>query len=243
MDTGAQQDAPDTDADTSGTGIEDHAGASNKGADTEEGKAPEQPEAQTAPEQTAPEQTTPAGLEQPAPQAPEKTARTPAKTSAPTKTPAPAPPKATPAPPPQAKPKATRTAKITKEKDVTPSASTTLTLHTSKGAARISSLINPKLEGRAPLQTKSGNSLGSLKEYCLKWNAADVMDTASSGKQKALVGTQVLVAGSPSDVPAKPRAIVGELFSIQQRLFLVSNATTVSVSPLLVHNDIFPQSP
>jgi hypothetical protein len=79
-----------------------------------------------------------------------------------------------------------------------------MTLHTSKGAARVSSLINLELEVRAPLKTKSGNSLGSLKEYCLKWNAADVLDTASSGKQKVLAGTQALVTGNPSDIPAEP---------------------------------------
>jgi hypothetical protein len=41
------------------------------------------------------------------------------------------------------------------------------------------------------------------------------MDTASSGKQKAPAGTQALAAGSPPEVPAKPRAIASELFSIQ----------------------------
>jgi hypothetical protein len=142
-----------------------------------------------------------------------------------------------------AKTRATRTAKIIKEKETTPSAIIALTLHTSKGAARISSLINLKLEGHAPLQTKSGNSLGSLKEYCLKWNATDVMDTASSVKLKAPVGTQALAAAGPPDVLTKPRAIASELFSIQQRLFLTSNASTVSISPLLVFSHISPQSP
>jgi hypothetical protein len=132
---------------------------------------------------------------------------------------------------------------ITKEKDVTSSASKALTLHASKEAARISSLIDPELEGRAPLQTKSGNSLGSLKEYYLKWNAVDVMDTASFGKLKAPAGTQSLAAGSPPEVLAKPRAIASELFSIHQRLFLVNDATTVSISPLLVFSHISPQSP
>jgi hypothetical protein len=63
----------------------------------------------------------------------------------------------------------------------------------------------------------------------LKWNAADVMDTASSSKQKAPAETQAIFAGNPSDIPAKPRAIASELFNIQQRLFLVSDTTTVSV--------------
>jgi hypothetical protein len=45
MDTGAQQDAPDTGVDTSGARTADNASASNKSVDTEKGKAPEQPEA------------------------------------------------------------------------------------------------------------------------------------------------------------------------------------------------------
>jgi hypothetical protein len=55
------------------------------------------------------------------------------------------------------------------------------------------------------------------------------MDTASSSKQKAPAETQAIVAGNPSDIPAKPRAIASELFNIQQWLFLVSDTTTVSV--------------
>jgi hypothetical protein len=114
---------------------------------------------------------------------PAKTTAPPAKTTAPPKAPAPAPPKATLTPPPEVtKTRTTKTTKITKGKDSGAPSSTALTLHTSKEAAQISSLINLKLEGHAPLRTKSGNSLGSLKEYCLKWNAADVMDTASSDK-------------------------------------------------------------
>jgi hypothetical protein len=88
------------------------------------------------------------------------------------------------------KPTTTKITKIiTKEKGATPPASTAMTLHTSKGAARVSSFNTPELDGRAPLQTKSGNNLGFLKEYCLRRNAADIMDTASSGKQKAPAGT------------------------------------------------------
>jgi hypothetical protein len=162
-----------------------------------------------------------------------KTAPALAKTSTPAKTLAPAPAKAVPTAPAQAKPTTTKITKIIQEKSDTPSASTAMTLHTDKGAAQMSSLINPELECRAPLKTKSGNILGSLKEYCLKWNAADVLDTASIGKKKAPTGTQILLAGNPTDIPAKPIAIASELFSIQQRLFLVSNATTVSIHPYI----------
>jgi hypothetical protein len=47
-------------------------------------------------------------------------------------------------------------------------ASSAMTLQTGKGAARVSSFHTPELEGRVSLRTKSDNSLGSLKEYCMK---------------------------------------------------------------------------
>jgi hypothetical protein len=56
MDTGAQQDIPDTGADTSGTGTTDNAGASSKSVDIDKGKAPEVPELQAEPEQATPGQ-------------------------------------------------------------------------------------------------------------------------------------------------------------------------------------------
>jgi hypothetical protein len=124
--------------------------------------------------------------------------------------------------------------KIVKEKGATPPASTAMTLHTSKGAARVSSFHTPDLDGHVSLRTKSDNSLGSLKEYCMKWNA-----TASSGQKKTLAGTQALATGNPPDISAKPRAIASELFSIQQRLYRVADATTVSIYPYisLVHEN------
>jgi hypothetical protein len=125
----------------------------------------------------------------------------------------PTPTRTTPTPPPQAaKTKATKATKIIKGKDYVPPSSIAIELHTGKGASRVSSLVNPELEGHCPLQTTSGRSLGSLKDYCLKWNAADVMDTTSSGKLKAPAKTQALAAGSPPDIPAKPRAIASEFF-------------------------------
>jgi hypothetical protein len=68
------------------------------------------------------------------------------------------------------------------------------------------------------------------------------MDTASSGKSKASAGSQALAADSPSEVSAKLRAIASELFSIQQRLFLVNDASIVSISPLAILSHISPQS-
>jgi hypothetical protein len=59
------------------------------------------------------------------------------------------------------------------------------------------------------------------------------MDTASSDKKKMPAGTQALVAGNPTNKPAKPIATANKLFSIQQRLFLVSNATTISIHPYI----------
>jgi hypothetical protein len=144
MDTGAQQDAPDTGAEASGTGTADNAGASSKSTDIDKGKGPEVPEVRAEPAQTALGQATPAAPEKPVPQtlALEKTAPAPAKTSAPTTTPAPAPATAAPT---------FKMTKIIKEKGVTPPASTAMTLHTSKGAARISSFHTPKLDGHVSL--------------------------------------------------------------------------------------------
>jgi hypothetical protein len=122
---------------------------------------------------------------------------------------------------------------IIKDKSATPPASSAMTLHTSKGAARVSSFHTPELEGRVSLRTKSDNSLGSLKEYCMKWNDADFVDTASSGKKKALARTQTVATGNPPVVPAKPVAITSKLFSIQQRLYRVAEATNVSIYPYI----------
>jgi hypothetical protein len=198
MDTGAQQDDPDTGTDASGTGTAENAGAGNKSAGIDKGKSPKVPEIRTDPASeirtdpasASPGQATPAAPEKPASKTPasEKTTAAPAKTGtfkmtqiiktapAPAKT-APAPAKTAPAP-----------AKAAP-------ASSAMTLHTGKGAAQVSSFHTPELEGRVSLRTKSDNSLGSLKEYCMKWNDADFVDTASSGKKKTLAGT--LAPGNP----------------------------------------------
>jgi hypothetical protein len=49
----------------------------------------------------------------------------------------------------------------------------------------------------------------------MKWNDADFVDTASSGKKKALAETQTAATGNPPALPAKSVAIASELFSIQ----------------------------
>jgi hypothetical protein len=67
----------------------------------------------------------------------------------------------------------------------------------------------------------------------MRWNDADVMDTASSGKKKTLAETQTLATGNPPAIPAKPVAIDSELFSIQQRFYRVADATTVSIYPYI----------
>jgi hypothetical protein len=108
--------------------------------------------------------------------------------------------------------------------------SSAMTLHTGKGAARVSSFHIPELEGHVSLWTKSDKSLGSLKEYCMKWNDADYMDSASS-KKKTMVG--VPAPGNPDVIPAKPIAIASELFSIQQRLYCLADATNVSTFPYI----------
>jgi hypothetical protein len=60
------------------------------------------------------------------------------------------------------------------------------------------------------------------------------MDTASSKKKKLI---RVPAPGNPDVVPAKPIAIASELFSIQQRLHLLADATNLSIFL------IYPQSP
>jgi hypothetical protein len=217
MDTGAQQDTPDTGAHASGARTSENAGAGDKSAGIDKGKNPEVPEVRTDPASASPGQATPAAPEKPAPKtpAPEKSTAIPTKTEtfkmtqiiktalAPAKT---APVPAKPAP-----------------------ASFAMTLHTGKGAARVSSFHTPELEGRVSLRTKSDNCLGSLKEYCTKWKDADFVHTASSGKKKALAGTPA--PSNPDVIPVKPIAIASELFSIQQRLFRLADATNVSTFP------------
>jgi hypothetical protein len=53
MDMGAQQDVPDTGANTSGTGTAKNVSASNKSAGIDKGKSPEVPEIWTEPASTA----------------------------------------------------------------------------------------------------------------------------------------------------------------------------------------------
>jgi hypothetical protein len=222
MDTGAQQDTPDTGANASGAGTAKDAGAGDKSTGIDKGKGPKVPEIQTNPAPASPGQATPAVPEKPTSKtlAPEKSTAVPAKTGTfkMTQIIKTAPPPATTAPA-SAKP--------------APSSSA-MTLHTGKGAAWVSFFHTPELEGRVSLRTKSDKSLGSLKEYCTKWNDADYMDTASS-KKKKLAG--VPAPGNPDAIPAKPIAIASELFSIQQRLHLLADATNVSTFL------ISPQSP
>jgi hypothetical protein len=199
MDSGAQQDTPETGANTSGAGTAEDAGAGDKSAGIEKGKAPEVPEVRTNPAPVSPGQATPAAPEQPTPKAP-----TPEKTAVSAKIGTfkmkqiikTAPPSAT---------TASASAKPT------PSSSA-MTLHIGKGAAQPSFFHKPEVEGHVSLLTKSDKSLGSLKEYCTKWNDADYMDTASSKKKKL---TGVLAPGNPDVVPAKPIPIASELLSIQ----------------------------
>jgi hypothetical protein len=221
MDSGAQQDTSDIGAPASGTRTAEDAGAGDTSTGIEKGKGPAVPEVRTDPTPVSTRQATPAAPEQPAPKAP-----TPEQTAAPAKTgtfkikqiikTAASPATTAPA---SAKP--------------APSSSAT-TLHFGKAAARPSFFQTPELEGRISLLTKSDKSLGSLKEYCMKWNDADCMDTDSS-KKKKLAGAWA--AGNPDVILAsKPIPIASELLSIQQRLHLLADATNVSI--LL----IYPQS-
>jgi hypothetical protein len=62
----------------------------------------------------------------------------------------------------------------------------------------------------------------------MKWNDADFLDTASSSKKKSLAGTPALGNPDTEIIPAKPIPIASELFSFQQRLFRLAEATNVS---------------
>jgi hypothetical protein len=118
-----------------------------------------------------------------------------------------------------------------------PQPSSALALHFGKAAARPSFFDTSELEGRVSLLTKSDQSLGSLKEYCTKWNDADFMDIASSQKKKL---AEASATSNPADIlAAKPIAIASELLSIQQRLHLLADATNVS----LFSKYLYPQSP
>jgi hypothetical protein len=227
MDSGAQQDNSDTGVPASGAGTTEDTGAGDMSAGIDKGKGPALLEVRTNPAPASAGQAAPAAPEQLAPKTPtaEKTAA-PAKTSVPaksgtvkmkqiiktgTQSAATAPAPAKPAP-----------------------SSSAMTLHFGKAADRPSFFEMPELEGRVSLLTKIDKSLGSLKEYCTKWNDADFMDTASSRKKKL---AKVSATGNPAAIlAAKPIPIASELLSIQQRLHLLADATNVSI--LL----IYPQS-
>jgi hypothetical protein len=249
MDTGAQQGAPDSGAPTSGAGTAEDDGASNKSAGIDnKGKGPAMPEVRTTPEPASAGQAAPAAPEQPAPKTP-STEKTPAsaKPAAPTKTSIP---DKTSVPDKISIPVKSGTLKIKPTKSGTPSAATApskavsrpssaLALHSGKAASRPgyrpSFFDTPELEGRVSLLTKSDQSLGSLKEHCIKWNDADSMDTADSRSEKL---AEASATGNPSDIlAAKPIPIACELLSLQQRLHLLVDATNVSLFY------IYPQSP
>jgi hypothetical protein len=237
MDTGDQQDAPDTGVPTSSAGTTKDSGAGTKSTGIDKGKAPEVPEIRTDPAPASAGQATPAAPEQPAPKTPSakktpasaKTAAL-AKTSVPDKT---------------SVPVKSSTLMIKPTKSGTQSAATApakaprpgsaLALHFGKAAAQPSFFDTSKLEGHVSLLSKSDKSLGSLKEHCIKWNDADTIDIAESKNKKL---AEASATGNPTDIlAAKPIPIACELLSIQQRLHLLADATNVSLSY------IYPQSP
>jgi hypothetical protein len=200
MDSGAQQDTSDTGAPVSGAETIEDADAGDMSAGIEKGKAPEVPEVRNEPASVSTEQATPAAPEQPMRKAP-----TPEQTAAPAKT-------GTFKMKQIIKTAASPTTTAPASAKPTPSSSA-MTLHFGKAAARPSFFQMPELEGHVSLLTKSDKSLGSLKEYCMKWNDADCMDTASSKKKKL---AEALAPGNPDAILAsKPIPIASELLSIQ----------------------------
>jgi hypothetical protein len=239
MDTEAHQEAPDTGAPSSDAGTTEDAGASHKSAGIDKGKDPEVPEVRTIPEPASGGQATPAAPEQASPQTPssEKTTA-PAKPAAPAKSSAPA---------------KTGTLKIervlkfgtqpaaTAPAKAAPRPSSAVALHLGRAASRPGYRTNffdtPELEGIVPLETKSDQSLGSLKEQCVQWNEASNMDTADSRSKKM---AEASATGNPADIlAAKPIPIACEFLSLQQRLHKLADAT--NVSPLHLYR--YPQSP
>jgi hypothetical protein len=183
------------------------------------------PEVRTIPEPASAGQAAPAAPEQPAPKTP-----TPEKAPAPTKATALA---KTTAPVKSGTLQIERIIKSgTQSAATAPSKaasrpSSALALHFGKAAARPSFFDTPELEVCVSLLTKSDQSLGSLKEHCVKWNDTDFMDTASSQKKKL---AEASATGDPADIlAAKPIPIACELLSIQQRLHLLADATNVSL--------------
>jgi hypothetical protein len=245
MDTGAHQEAPDSGAPTNDVGTTEDVGASNKSAGIDDkGKGPAMPEVRTILEPASAGQAAPAVPEQPAPKTPSsEKAPAPAKPAAPTRTSAPA--KTT-------APVNPGTLKIQPTKSGTPSAATApskaasrpssaLALHLGRAATRpgyqTSFFDTPELEGIVPLVTKSDQSLGSLKEHCVRWNDAGNMDTADSRSKKM---AEASATGNPSDIlAANPIPIACELLSLQQRLHQLADATNVS----LLYIYTYPQSP
>jgi hypothetical protein len=239
MDTEAHQEAPDSGAHTSDAGTTEDAGASHKSAGLDKGKAPEVPEVRTIPDPAPAGQAAPAAPEQASPRTPssEKTPA-PSETTAPAKSSAPA---------------KTGTLKLerilksgtqsaaTAPAKAAPRTSSSLSLHLGRAATRpghrASFFDTPELEGIVPLQTKSDQSLGSLKEPCIKWNDAGNMDTADSRSKKL---AEASATGNPADIlAAKPIPIACEFLSLQQRLHKLADAT--NVSPLNLYR--YPQSP
>jgi hypothetical protein len=220
LDTEAQPEAPDCGAPTGSAGTTEDAGASHKSAGIDKGKAPEVPEVWTIPDPASAGQAAPATPEQPAPKTPvPEKAPAPAKTTSPAKT---------------LKleriPKSGTQSAATAPAKSAPRPSSALALHLGRAASRPgywpSFFDTPELEGRVPLQTKSDESLGYLKERCEKWNDADSMDTAESKKKKL---AEASATGNPADIlAAKPIPIACELLSLQQRLHLLADATNVS---------------
>jgi hypothetical protein len=240
MDTGAHQETPDSGAPSSDAGTTEDVGASNKSAGIDDkGKGPAVPEIRTIPDPAPAGQTAPAAPEQHAPKTPSAE-----KTPAPTKATAPAKDTA------PAKPGTLKIERVLKSgtqsaatapAKAAPRTSSSLALHLGRAATRpgyrASFFDTPELEGIVPLQTKSDQSLGSLKEHCIKWNDAGNMDTADSRSKKL---AEASATGNSSDIlAAKPIPIACELLSLQQRLHLVADAT--NVSPLYLYR--YPQSP
>jgi len=82
----------------------------------------------------------------------------------------------------------------------TPDKDKQISLHVSRAAARASPLTNVQGAGFVSLRTSSGGSLGSLTQYAMDWNSADLGEVTSGNPNPALH------PGSPSVLAQKMRA-------------------------------------
>ena len=82
--------------------------------------------------------------------------------------------------------------------------------------------------GLVPMRTVSGNSLGSLGQYCMDWNNADLQEASSSARVPSypLPG---FIDGKPLD-PASPITVGHLMYNVKAALLEADRAVEVASS-------------